>query len=343
MMLNQKNRILICQLDDVTVGIDLNQVRSIQRTRGLRRNEGDSAESIPHFTLVTTQGDVPVISLALSLGIASREALANQKILIIEDGENVWGLLVERVQGAVKFSAEMRHHLPINAINESAPLFSNVLNYRGDAIALELDLAQFHPEQAEMRAIVAAFMQSGSDGELAAASPAGLNKAAATDEESEWIVPSINNLANQKRQQLIVFNVHGLDDYGIGLSTVQVSEIIMPQPIMPIPHAPSGVLGLVFWRETVVTVIDIAEKLGHPTKAGENRRDGKRLLITRARDNELPAAYVINDSSRLVRLPTAHRIPPQNQWPVSDYVRALFELPDQLVIIPQLQPASLSA
>jgi purine-binding chemotaxis protein CheW len=60
------------------------------------------------------------------------------------------------------------------------------------------------------------------------------------------------------------YSTFTVDRYLFAVSTVVVQEVLRPQPMTPVPLAPSSVRGLVNLRGQVVTAVDLRRRLGLP-------------------------------------------------------------------------------
>jgi purine-binding chemotaxis protein CheW len=60
-------------------------------------------------------------------------------------------------------------------------------------------------------------------------------------------------------EHLCTFDV---DSLFIGIQISRIQEILRPQPVTPVPLAPSVILGLMSLRGQIVPVINLAERLG---------------------------------------------------------------------------------
>ena len=63
----------------------------------------------------------------------------------------------------------------------------------------------------------------------------------------------------------------------------QVQEIIQPMPLTSLPHAPPGIVGAIEHRDTVVPVLDLAQRLGF----GETVDRRRKWVLLRARERTL--------------------------------------------------------
>lgn len=89
--------------------------------------------------------------------------------------------------------------------------------------------------------------------------------------------------------------------FGLGSETYAVSiddvtEILLPKPITPLPRAPSFVRGVLSLRGMVLPVIDLAQRLGVPQ--GEPTRASRILVL---RDGEENMGFWVDAVTGVVR------------------------------------------
>lgn len=79
--------------------------------------------------------------------------------------------------------------------------------------------------------------------------------------------------------ELVVFSVAG-ESYGIELSRVR--EVMHPQPVVRVPHAPQWVAGVMSYRGRVLAVIDLCHFLAPGGSAVGKPAEGRRLVVVEA-------------------------------------------------------------
>ncbi len=62
--------------------------------------------------------------------------------------------------------------------------------------------------------------------------------------------------------QVVIFELAG-NSYAIDIAAVR--EIIRPQPVTPVPHAPFAVRGVINLRSAIVPVVDLRQRCGLPS------------------------------------------------------------------------------
>lgn len=96
-------------------------------------------------------------------------------------------------------------------------------------------------------------------------------------------------------RSLVAFELSG-ELYGVPIN--EVSEISRPLTLMPLPHVPSHVLGLINLRGVVLPVVDLRRKFELPLKSDEL---DNRLIVLKGSGYEV--ALWVDAVHGLVRLP----------------------------------------
>ncbi len=97
--------------------------------------------------------------------------------------------------------------------------------------------------------------------------------------------------------QLCAFQVGG-EEYVLDI--MRIREILAPQRITPVPHAPPFVVGVINLRGAIIPVVDLRERLGVPVTAPTRRT---RLLIALIGTRKV--ALVVDAVTEVVRIPRA--------------------------------------
>jgi purine-binding chemotaxis protein CheW len=289
----------------------MNRVRTIQRVDNLQREAGEDGQ-VGSLAL----GDVmaPVWSLAERLGETAVAATTSQRVIVLNDPQRVWGLLVDRVSQVLTVTTDAIYLLPDLALNLERPYFDRVIR-QGDELLLLLSVDCLHPDAPPV--VVPAVSQT--------IQPRPTMPLAAT--------PST------KQGRVVVFKLPGTlaGDTPLAwvLSVSQVPEILEPLPLLAVPGAPDFVLGLANWRNQPVTVIDLARRMDLPVRSGGNGRS--RLMIVRAAGLSDLVGFLVDPGIRVLKLPFAHHSCPVPTLLDSSTVLCSVELPTQEIIsIPDL-------
>ncbi len=143
-------------------------------------------------------------------------------------------------------------------------------------------------------------------------------------------------------RRLVIFELSG-ELYGVSIDVV--NEISRPLPLMPLPHTPAYVLGVVNLRGTVLPVIDLRRKFALPIRPESETADRvhpadkdkaypgeNRLLFLKA--SNMQAALWVDAMHELARIPRgAFKPAPQGVARIApEYYRQVVMLDDQLLI-----------
>jgi purine-binding chemotaxis protein CheW len=93
------------------------------------------------------------------------------------------------------------------------------------------------------------------------------------------------------------------EEFALGL--LRIREIIKVRPITEVPRAPAFVVGIISVRGTIVPVLDLRRRLGHP--APEPGPAARILIVTR---EDEPYGLVVDEVVHVVRLHAEDIEPP---------------------------------
>ena len=289
-----------CQIDQATFALERGAVHGVHRAESMRPSESGSALA---GALATPFGDLPVYRLADLLGIKVQSNRRGHIVLVAAAGE-VIGLLVERVSQFSHMDGEV---VPLSPLlgDPRGLCFSSIYK-----LGAEL-LPRLAPER---------FGSSG------AASPG--NSAPAR-------YPQGIGTANVVGDRLIIFaagfNPDGGRPVKFGLGLHQIAEVLDMPAIVAIPGAPSYVRGVTVWRDAVIPVADLVDRLGLESTGVEREQ----LLVVRGPSGIGPVGVPVNDT-RLVRLPLPNE---QSKRPLNfdkSLIYAAVELRRETLLLPDL-------
>ena len=104
-------------------------------------------------------------------------------------------------------------------------------------------------------------------------------------------------------RKLVLF---GLGSVVYGVAIERVREVVNPQPVIALPHAPPSIVGVTHHRGEVVPVVDLRHRFGLPA-AAEHRRV-KWIMLDVGSDGERPLAAIVDEV--LVVFPTRDPLRP---------------------------------
>jgi len=99
---------------------------------------------------------------------------------------------------------------------------------------------------------------------------------------------------NMDERQLVVFRI-GHEEFGVNID--EVREIIRMEKVTQIPNTPGYIKGVINLRGNIIVVIDLAMKLGFPTK--ETDKD-TRIIVIKVENNTV--GMVVDYATEVLRL-----------------------------------------
>ncbi len=129
--------------------------------------------------------------------------------------------------------------------------------------------------------------------------------------------------------ELLRFRVAG-EDYAVDIE--KIVEIVPPRTTTRVPNADESIVGIISLRGTIVTVIDLRRKLGHPGVDFGTLKDARMIVVERAGET---AGFLVDRVSRVVKLDRlqleSHPIVSSAEQ--SEFVSGVFQAQDGLVIL----------
>jgi purine-binding chemotaxis protein CheW len=136
-------------------------------------------------------------------------------------------------------------------------------------------------------------------------------------------------VAEAKAQlELLTFAIAG-EFYAADIE--HVVEIVTPRPVTRIPNADPSIVGIFSLRGTIVTLIDVRRRLGHPP-AGANAEDPRIIVVQHGGET---VGFLVDRVLRVVKA-DADSIDPQPVAHASEQVesvRGVFRHEDSLTIL----------
>jgi len=127
-------------------------------------------------------------------------------------------------------------------------------------------------------------------------------------------------------KQLCTFHV-GEGYFGIPVE--QVQEVVLPQPITPVPLAPKVVRGLINLRGQILTAIDLRYRLG----LGEPG-DAKKLMNVVVRTGDSPVSFLVDEIGEVLDVDeSAFEAPPETlQGGMREPIGGAYKLEGRLLL-----------
>gem|GEM_PF-4036942 len=150
-------------------------------------------------------------------------------------------------------------------------------------------------------------------------------------------VKSFSHVESDRRRQLMLFDVPHQDwennqVVSVALSVTQILEIITPEPLVEIPLAPNGTMGLIHWRDWFVPVIDLTQNL----ELGSIPESARRRIVI-ARDAENLFAFYTSSSIRTLANPLSEaKAIDMGKTSKSEWSKGTFSVSEDVFVLPNL-------
>jgi len=132
----------------------------------------------------------------------------------------------------------------------------------------------------------------------------------------------------KKEYQLVVFKI-GEEEFGVDIS--QVREIVRLIEVTYMPKAPAFIEGVVNLRGQIVAVIDLAKRLGIPSRP---RGDTTRIIVIEIGENTV--GMIVDSVSEVLRISSENieEVPGLIETEVPEhYIRGVGKLKDRLLVL----------
>jgi chemotaxis signal transduction protein len=297
----------------------------VERTETLQRNPRGHD---PVGWLLDADAEIPVHSLAERLSGRAAPGNPAGPVLVLSSAQGLWGLMVERL---TRREVERRQILPFPALpgnghsgpRSETPPYAGVVRV-ADEIHLLLDAGRLAP-----RPPAAPTDREAYEG-------AARRSVASVPRRSDR--PAAPPMARSREAgQVLAFSA-GLAKLNgrpvrFALSVSQLAEVIGEARYTEVPGAAPFLLGLYLWRDRALPVVDLAAAVGLPPR---QRANPGRLLICRANGSGELLGLEVDRSLTLRKLPLENQ-PYHGPLPfASERILGCFELPEELLAIPDL-------
>jgi len=132
----------------------------------------------------------------------------------------------------------------------------------------------------------------------------------------------------RREYQLVVFKI-GDEEFGVDIA--QVREIVRLLEITYMPKAPAFIEGVVNLRGQIVAIIDLAKRLGIPSRP---RGDTTRVIVIEIGENTV--GMIVDSVSEVLRLSSENieEVPGIIETEVPEhYIRGVGKLKDRLLVL----------
>ncbi len=322
-MANNEFRFIQCWAGGMAYGLDMAWVRSIQRVDRLVREAGDDG-TIGWLEIGGQR--VAVWSLADRLGETAVSSNQSQRVIVLNDPNHLWGMLVDQVsQVETAVNADI-HLVPSIALNPSKPYFDRVIRQDEEMLML-LSPECLHPDSECLR------MASMSGGWEQAMSGYELPEMTGGVEDEK------RPFADEKQGQIVIFQLPEQsddDELSFVLSITQVPEILEPLPVRSVAGTAEYVTGIVNWRNRPVPIVELGRRFGMEERRRRGGNGRLRLMIVRLPGNEELLGFMVRPNMRVVQLPIAHTSCPQPEALPAELVLGSLQADEETLVIPNL-------
>ena len=134
-------------------------------------------------------------------------------------------------------------------------------------------------------------------------------------------------------QETVIVISFYMGDFLLGITADKIVEINKDLEITPVPLADDYILGIMNLRGQIVTVIDLAKKIGLQNKITPNLN-----LIIKTQD-EAPISFVIEKIGDILEIPVSKlEKPPEKLEGIDkEYVEKIYQLPNKLLLLLNLE------
>ncbi len=333
-----------CSIGTETYGLDMSWARSIQRSDRLRfASEAEVEDAAAGFIgwLPGNKEDIPVFSLANRLGRPALPAKSDalQRVIVLpsplpptggkDKQEQLWALLVDRVSQVMQVTGDHFFPLPPIVINPDTNYFEGIIRLEKDLI-LFLSPVWLYPDI------------STNAGEFQSSSSELQGSSFESQIPRKKNVPKSRTTPSpSKIARIMIFSTRQTESdepaLSFGLSITQVTEVLRPRPLIPVPTAPPFVLGLINWRDRPVPIIDLDARLGSTSSPKSPANGYSRLMIARSVGRDAFVGFPIQPAVRTLPLPLPHHASTQTLPIDQTLVRGVVELEDETLALPDIQ------
>lgn len=137
---------------------------------------------------------------------------------------------------------------------------------------------------------------------------------------------------SEQMLELLLFNIAG-EQYALPIE--KIIEIVPPRRATRVPNADASIVGIISLRGTIVSILDIRRKLGHPPLQTPGV-DSRIIVLENAGET---AGFLVDKVSRVVRVEPNrignHPVVSMNEQ--SEFIRGVFQHAQRLSILLELE------
>lgn len=131
----------------------------------------------------------------------------------------------------------------------------------------------------------------------------------------------------EQEQEMLAFLL-GTEEYVLPVG--QVSEVLTPREVTPVPNTPDYILGVCSLRGAVLPVIDLHRRLGLP---GTAQSDRSRIIVTSLGQDDRVGLFVDRVRGVVRFLPSAVRPVPETVEQSAEFLLGIVRKDDRLFIL----------
>jgi chemotaxis signal transduction protein len=286
--------IVRCALGAERFAVDLAALEGIERTDLLQFSPAEEGVS---GWLLGAREDLPVWSVARILGWPEPSVARGAGAVLVVPaarGGGRFGLLVDRVE-PLEAPPRQIHPLPSPFGSAHAVGVCAVVR-TADGLLLQLDPEALRPDRPAAAADVAVVGVVAEEPAMAEDGVSGSPLDAAAQGPSRALIA-----------ELLARSADGRP-VALALAAGQVREIVGAQAIVPVPGAPAHLPGLLLWRDRVLPVLDLVQRVAGSGRLSVVALPASRFVVVSVGEQEV--ALPVGRDIRFERLPlAAHPLP----------------------------------
>lgn len=329
---NETVSVMRCGVGDETYCVEMAAVAAIHR---LDHSPAPMENGLVGY--IDDRGQrVPVFSLAHRL---RRDTASGRRYAIVVSGsEKPWAMAIDEVTQVMAIRSDSITSLPPFLAGQCPFKGTVVVPREGLDVALDAtspqgngrDETKSESDSDVSMMLLLATEQMGPNVSLPAR---GLD----STPWEEDAVPTPPAPANSRRRgQMVLFpldpDANTKPNLVLGLSVHQLMEVLEPTPKLAVPLAPDFCHGMICWRHQPVPVVDLHQllKIHCPVER-------PRLVVVRSAATGDYMAFPVYADMKMLRLPVPHAPCGRALSLARQWVRAIFELESQTLVIPDLR------